>query len=68
MSDTYAFCLNSRRWVIFMDLVGPPRSCTYIGQQGRVSCVGERCGYYEERPPTAYLKQALTILQMWKEE
>lgn len=48
------FCWNSRRWVWLFDLNGLPKSCPYKGDQGTVACVGERCGYYEERPITTY--------------
>ena len=50
-----------------MDLLGPPQSCVYLGHEGAAQCVGEGCGYYEDRPPTTYLKQTLTILRMWEE-
>ncbi len=45
----FAYCHNSRRWLLFMDLAGHyPSTCPYEGD-----C--DRCGYFEERKPTKYL-------------
>ena len=47
----HAFCWNSRRWLVFMDLVGKyPATCPNKGD-----CDG--CGYFEEREPTEYLER-----------
>jgi len=49
MSEIAGFCLNSRRWLEFMDLFGSyPSTCPYDGD-----C--DYCGYFKERKVTKYL-------------
>ncbi len=51
MTKTQGFCLNSRLWLVFMDANDSyPRTCPYDGD-----C--DRCGYFEERKPSLYLKE-----------
>ena len=46
------FCLKSRCWIELTALVSPPENCSDRSEQV-TSC--EKCGYYEQRKPTAYL-------------
>ena len=47
-SELFAFCLNSRRWLVFMDMTGRYlKICPNKGQCSHLSC-----GYFEERKPT----------------
>ena len=56
--DTLGFCRNARRW-----LVGAvdPRSCPHL-VMGEVNCIGEGCGYYQERKPTRHIRKRLECL------
>jgi len=52
-----AWCQNSRRWLVFMDLIGRyPKTCPYNGD-----CDG--CGYFEERQPSKYLLRKEGLLK-----
>lgn len=45
----FGFCLNSKRWLLFMDLLGVyPSTCPDKGD-----C--DRCGYFTEKEETRYL-------------
>jgi len=56
MMEKSAFCLNSRRWIEFMDLENHyPETCPNEGD-----CDG--CGYYVERLETHYLRRKRRIL------
>jgi len=56
-----AFCLNSKRWLVFMDLRGSyPKTCPCRGR-----CYEEHCGYIEEREPTSYFKRRERIIQSY---
>ena len=55
---TYGFCLNSRRWLTF--LMRTPKNCSYPNE-GLLLC--DKCGYYEERKPTAYFNNLLKIIK-----
>jgi len=47
--NTFGYCQNSRRWLLFMDMFGRyPASCPYDGD-----C--DECGYFEEKTATKYL-------------
>lgn len=51
IDEKQAFCLNSRRWLVFMDLfMNYPSTCPHEGD-----CDG--CGYFQLREPTKYLKK-----------
>jgi hypothetical protein len=54
--ETMAFCWNSRRWVILLDIFGSLETCPERGM-GERDCIGKGCGYYEERKPTEYAKE-----------
>lgn len=52
---TSGFCLNSRRWLVFMDAWGIyPKTCPYDGD-----C--DQCGYFVKREETDYLRRKLKL-------
>jgi len=54
----YAFCHNTRRWMVLQDLkVVEMPSCPHEGR-----C--DECDYHEEREPTRYLKARMAE---WRE-
>lgn len=56
MSEKQGFCTNSRRWLVFMDLIGRyPSTCPYDGD-----C--DRCGYFKEREPTSYVLRKMKLV------
>lgn len=59
-NHTYAFCRNSRRWLIFMDMIGryPSTCANQVAHQAEC----DNCTYLEEREPTKYLLEQLRIL------
>ena len=56
---TYGFCLNSRRWLYGMS--ENPAGCPY-GRNGWEHCDVGRCGYYEAREASRWLKGKLRLL------
>ena len=58
--DKIPFCWHARRWLIHAI---DPRSCPYIGTWGVTYCIGDKCGYYEEREPTKYVLNLLELLR-----
>lgn len=60
MGEKYAFCQNSRRWVITMDIRGRyPQTCPYDPLD---QCDEQHCGYYCEREPSRYLLDFLKAI------
>jgi len=65
MPEPYAFCINSRRWIAFMDAsISYPKSCPY---KGSCTTMGFRCDYFQEYQPTKYLLSKLKKINACKE-
>lgn len=59
MTEKYAFCQNSRRWIITMDIRGSyPETCPY----DPLECNEQTCGYYCEKEPSRYLLDFLKAI------
>ncbi len=58
------YCLNSRRWVLFM-LSRPPKTCPYSTRQNGYQCVGKKCGYYAIRLRTSSFESKEKKLFGW---
>lgn len=50
------FCNNSRKYILFFDIFGVPKTCPY---RDEIICIGKKCGYYEEKEPSKYFKRKL---------
>ena len=61
------YCLNSRWWIEFM-LPRPPKSCPYSAAASGYQCVGDKCGYYEQREPTPHFREKREELRKLCEE
>ena len=62
--EKMAWCQNSRRWLVFMDLaMRYPEFCPHNGQ-----CAKGYCGYFEERTPSKYVLRKLAVLQTFTEK
>ncbi len=63
MAEKQEFCLNSRRWIIWMSMDSSiPWSCPYKTSIGS-SCAGEECAYHQMREPTTGFKRKEKIIR-----